>query len=550
MRATDRDSGPTEYQTKEQLVIALDFGTTYSGIAYAFKKDKMPVAVCVIDWPGSVTQPKIPTVISYDPNDNTRFTWGTQKHNSDVLQGIKLLLDPDQPRPIYLPELNVKSDLQRIGKTALDITADYMGAIYKHAMYVIRSKVSVDYLDVCQKQFVLSVPAVWSDKAKDVTLQAAEKAGIYPITLIKEPEAAAMYTLHTLQDKSLAVGDAFVICDAGGGTVDLISYEITQLNPQLEVKELVPGKGGMAGSLGLNKRFEEAVKYLVGEDQFFTLRKSKGFELAVQQFDRSVKTAFRGDTDEDYWVNFPMANLEDNTDRNLISNCWNMNGEDVRKIFDPLVVDIERLVAEQVTLAIFLVGGFGSSEYLRSRLQAEHTDIQVIQPHGAWEAIVKGACLSQLPQEAQIVSNQATRHYGVSAHSLFDEVMDRGQMKWTWYVTRGQDLKRDHTIRFSFYRSLADGYSNNQLVFTDELFQSESKLAPMHPSSATTKVNCTLTADLRTVNRNKFKKSIGADGATYYQVHYELAITIQSAMMKFSLEIDGKEMGTVNAKYD
>lgn len=263
-----------------------------------------------------------------------------------------------------------------------------------------------------------------------------------------------MYTLHTLQDKSLAVGDAFVICDAGGGTVDLISYEITQLNPQLEVKELVPGKGGMAGSLGLNKRFEEAVKYLVGEDQFFTLRKSKGFELAVQQFDRSVKTAFRGDTDEDYWVNFPMANLEDNTDRNLISNCWNMNGEDVRKIFDPLVVDIERLVAEQVTLvkmkrmseghpeanqvkAIFLVGGFGSSEYLRSRLQAEHTDIQVIQPHGAWEAIVKGACLSQLPQEAQIVSNQATRHYGVSAHSLFDEVMDRGQMKW-WEKEHGE----------------------------------------------------------------------------------------------------------------
>lgn len=39
------------------------------------------------------------------------------------------------------------------------------------------------------------------------------------------------------------VGDAFVICDAGGGTVDLISYEITQLTPRLNLKELVPGKG-------------------------------------------------------------------------------------------------------------------------------------------------------------------------------------------------------------------------------------------------------------------------------------------------------------------
>jgi hypothetical protein len=33
-----------------------------------------------------------------------------------------------------------------------------------------------------------------------------------------------------------------VLCDAGGGTVDLISYEIMKLNP-LEVKELVHGTG-------------------------------------------------------------------------------------------------------------------------------------------------------------------------------------------------------------------------------------------------------------------------------------------------------------------
>jgi hypothetical protein len=109
------------------------------------------------------------------------------------------------------------------------------------------------------------------------------------------------------------VGDAFVICDAGCGTVDLISYEITQLKPSLELKELVPGKGREiqlpSKSRGLNKRFEEAIKDLVGEGQYFHLRKSRRFELAVQQFDRSVKTAFRGDADEDYFINFPLAQL-------------------------------------------------------------------------------------------------------------------------------------------------------------------------------------------------------------------------------------------------
>lgn len=50
--------------------------------------------------------------------------------------------------------------------------------------------------------------------------QAAKKAGIHPVVLIKEPEAAALYTLSSF-DHTFAAGDSFVVCDAGGGTVDL-----------------------------------------------------------------------------------------------------------------------------------------------------------------------------------------------------------------------------------------------------------------------------------------------------------------------------------------
>ncbi|KAF4626672.1 hypothetical protein G7Y89_g11485 [Cudoniella acicularis] len=525
------DGLPTAFQSEDQLVIALDFGTTFSGVAYAFANGPKPDVISIMDWPGleGFQQPKVPTLICYDANEPGGFTWGGQKHKTDVVQGVKLLLDPDQPRPVYLPESTARSDLRRLAKPAIE---------------------------------------------------AAKLAGIHPVTLIKEPEAAAMYTLHKMQDKALAVGDAFVICDAGGGTVDLISYEITQLFPRLELKELVPGKGGMAGSLGLNKRFEEAVKNLVGEEQFFHLRKSRGFTLAVQQFDRSVKTAFRGDLYEDYYVNFPMARLNDDPDRNLIANCWNMKGCDVKAIFDPLIQDIERLVDEQVNLvtmkrvadghpkadqikAIFLVGGFGSSQYLKSCLEKDHLEIQVIQPHGAWGAIAKGAVLSQLPQEALIVSNQATRHYGVEATSLFEERTDKGQMKhfdkstgkyrvarMTWYIHRGEDLLREQTIKFPFFRSLEDGFLDRRLIFRSELIQSECKTAPIYPSPSSTTINCVLTADLRSVDRSHFKKRIGVDGVTYVDVHFDLVITIKPAVMKFSLEINGKEMGTVNAKYD
>jgi hypothetical protein len=84
--------------------------------------------------------------------------------------------------------------------------------------------------------------------------------------------------------------------------------------------------GSMAGSLGLNQRFVEAVRNLVGEEQFFQLRKTKGFWLAEKAFDREVKKAFRGNAEEEYFVNFPMADLEDDLDAGLESNTWRMTG--------------------------------------------------------------------------------------------------------------------------------------------------------------------------------------------------------------------------------
>jgi len=73
-------------------------------------------------------------------------------------------------------------------------------------------------MSMTKVQFVLTVPAVWSDSAKNATLQAAERAGmgnIHDLKLISEPEAAAVYTLRAIQPNHLKVGDNFIVCDAG-----------------------------------------------------------------------------------------------------------------------------------------------------------------------------------------------------------------------------------------------------------------------------------------------------------------------------------------------
>lgn len=157
-----------------KLVIGLDFGTTYSGIAYLFTGTEKPQSNAITEWPGGANRPKVPTLILYNKASAPPYTWGYELENSldaNKIVGIKLLLDPDHPKPLYVPQTNTKAELQRLGKSAVDVAADYIAAIYKHALSKIEAAWPEDFIKKVPKKFVLSVPAVWSDKAKDSTMQ-------------------------------------------------------------------------------------------------------------------------------------------------------------------------------------------------------------------------------------------------------------------------------------------------------------------------------------------------------------------------------------------
>lgn len=161
--------------SESQLIIGLDFGTTFSGIAYIFTEQNKPDPEAVTDWPGTpgLKVPKTPTLIDYDTKDRKAFTWGSKVNptSKGKLEGIKLLLDPDQPVPLYVPASNTKKELGKLGKPPLDVASDYLRALYKHSLGYINASYPKDFVEMQQKKFVLTVPAVWSDKAKDLTLK-------------------------------------------------------------------------------------------------------------------------------------------------------------------------------------------------------------------------------------------------------------------------------------------------------------------------------------------------------------------------------------------
>ncbi|QPG97248.1 hypothetical protein C2857_006028 [Epichloe festucae Fl1] len=485
----------------EGLIIALDFGTTYSGIAYCFTHKEAQQATAILNWPDNrgVTAPKIPTLVSYSKDNLEDWKWGASAEKDlEVIVGIKLLLDPSQQRPAYLPSGNMNLDVATLPKSPTEIASDFMKGIYKHALAEISKTTPKAYVDICTKKFVVTVPAVWSDAAKHATLSAAEDAGIHPVIMIKEPEAAALYAAKSF---------------------------IEAIRPILQVKELVPGTGGMSGSLGLNMRFKAEVQALVGESHWHALQGTKGWAMAEKQFDTQIKPAFGGYEDEEYFVNFPMAKKLPLKERD--------GSKDLKRIFSPLLDDIIQLIDGQVSQSfskrngkpvtgILLVGGFGGSLYLRERVQKHFPDIEVIQPQDAWAAVVKGAVLSQLPRQTIVTSTVATRHYGIELGHVYDRARDLGQPTtldregtvrcnvMEWWIHTGDDIQRDQVFKYEVSADLDYDYGPKDLSFAHMLYQCEDS----------------------------------------YKVTFSLVLTIKSAMITFSLEIDGKTMGTVEASFE
>lgn len=86
---------------------------------------------------------------------------------------------------------------------------------------------------LAQQELVLTVPASFDEGARALTLEAAQLAGLPPLRLLEEPQAA----LHDwLLMQSAQVGEALqgsewlLVVDIGGGTTDLSLVQVTQTN--------------------------------------------------------------------------------------------------------------------------------------------------------------------------------------------------------------------------------------------------------------------------------------------------------------------------------
>ena len=149
------------------------------------------------------TSQKVPSVFYYD---GWKMRWGYQVNDCQAaIHGVKLLLD-DNLKYSYGPSCRSKKLLQSIGEDVTEAAGDYVREIVSHAKNVLHHRFG-KALESMDLQFFMTVPAIWSDKAKDATMQIACQAGIAQknLYMISEPEAAAVCAIQTIKPNNLAV---------------------------------------------------------------------------------------------------------------------------------------------------------------------------------------------------------------------------------------------------------------------------------------------------------------------------------------------------------
>ena len=103
---------------------------------------------------------------------------------------------------------------------------------------------------LARQDVLLTVPASFDEAARELTLQAAESAGLRSVTLLEEPQSAFYAWLDATGDtwrRRIAVGDLILVCDIGGGTTDFSLIAVAEQDGELVLERVAVGEHILLG---------------------------------------------------------------------------------------------------------------------------------------------------------------------------------------------------------------------------------------------------------------------------------------------------------------
>lgn len=246
--------------TRSRYIVGIDLGTTNCAVSYVDTKGRERPAADIRAFevpqlvaPGETApRPMLPSFVYLAggpelPPGASRLPWseGSDRIVGEFarLQGAKVpsrlvssakswLCHPGVDREAAILPWGAPPEVKKI--SPVDASAEYLAHVrdaWNHAM------AGDDPLRRLEKQeIVLTVPASFDEAARELTVEAARRAGFEAVTLLEEPQAAFYCWIVTHQDRwqrEVRAGELILVCDIGGGTTDfsLITVAETPTGP-------------------------------------------------------------------------------------------------------------------------------------------------------------------------------------------------------------------------------------------------------------------------------------------------------------------------------
>ncbi|CAG2195876.1 unnamed protein product [Mytilus edulis] len=274
-------------------------------------------------------------------------------------------------------------------------------------------------LDDRKTKWVLTVPAIWTDTAK----QFMRKTGCREIT---------------------EIGSRYMVADLGGGTIDVTVHEKI---PNGTLKEVTKASGNGCGGTSVDDAFIQLFVRIFGRPLLNSLKsESPESYLYLLRSIENVKRTFQPTQNRKVNLTIPYATLDDlcqsnlgETIKNVLSSSslacnieickdkMRIGPEFAKSLFTTTcdnVITLTQSVLQQGTVAnvssILLVGGFAECKMIQNAIKAAFQSINIILQDDSGVIVLKGAVL--FGYKSDIISSRIARYtYGVCCTVLFDE---------------------------------------------------------------------------------------------------------------------------------
>ncbi|ELU17209.1 hypothetical protein CAPTEDRAFT_210496 [Capitella teleta] len=269
-------------------------------------------------------------------------------------------------------------------------------------------------VDLEKIRWVITVPAIWSDAAKQFMREAAAKAGMRPpVQLIigLESEVAGLYVALKHMKRP---GVEFVVMDCGGGIIDATAYKIES---DQTLKQIYEASGKDLGGIKVDEAFVELLEEIVGKRVVDAFRQECpiGWLMLMSTFDHKKKT-IQNQENESVNIEIPktmyeiakrirgielidiinqsgIVGVRCNTlslviSHNIIQRIFR---NPVRGIIDHMSILLRKKALENVSV-ILMVGGFSESPILQAAVkEAFGSRVKVLIPGNVSLSVLYGA---------------------------------------------------------------------------------------------------------------------------------------------------------------